>query len=139
MEFRQSTQSDFDFVTEHSLYKSGEKDVPSQVRYAYTLDHGDYILGIGGFEMITDTTAWAWLELTEYVGSHLIPTFRVVAEYIDIFCKNHKIRRLQAWVDKDFPEGIRTVRHLGFQEEYMLKDFLGKGKNAIMFVKYFGE
>lgn len=137
MEFRQSTEDDLKFAAEHSLYEPSGKEKMDTVDFVYTLDHGDYILGIGGFRMITDTTAWAWIELTEFVGKHLVPTVRVVSEYMEIFCKNHGIRRLQAWVNKEFAEGIRTTRHFGFEEEYMMKDFLGKGKDAIMFVKYF--
>lgn len=139
MEFREATEADLAFVSQHSLYGSDGKEQPDRIDYVYTLDHGDYILGIGGFRMITDTTAWAWIELTHYIGSHLVPTIRVITEYLQIFCKTHRIRRLQAWVPKGFSEGMRTVRHLGFEEEYTLKDFLGKGRDAILFVKYFEE
>lgn len=137
MEFRQATDEDLKYVSEHSLYPPTGKDQSDFCDYSYVLDHGKYILGAGGFQPITSTTAWAWIELTEYVGSHLVPTVRVINEYMEIFCKNHHIRRLQAWVAKDFPEGLRTARHFNFEEEYMMKDFLGKGKDAIMFVKYF--
>lgn len=136
MEFRLSTETDLEFVSKHSLYEE-ENNQPTQLDHIFTLDHGDYILGIGGFRMITNSTAWAWVQLTEYVGRHIEPTYRVIKEYMEIFCKDHNICRLQAWVKKDFHEGIRTVRHLGFQEEYMMKDFLGKDKSAIMFVKYY--
>lgn len=137
MEFRKATEEDLQFVIEHGLYPPTGKEQSEPIDFIYTLDHGDYILGVGGFRMITDTTAWAWIDLSEYVGRHLVPTIRVIAEYMEVFCKNHHIRRLQAWVDKEFKEGLRTARHLGFEEEYMMKDFLGKGKDAIMFVKYY--
>jgi hypothetical protein len=137
MDFRESTQADLDFAAEHSLY-GGDKDQPDRIDYAFTLDHGDYILAVGGFRMITNSTAWGWIELTEYMGPHLMATYRVISEYMDIFCENHKICRLQAWVRDGFKEGFRVMRHLGFEEEYMLHDFLGKGENAIMFVRYYG-
>jgi hypothetical protein len=137
MEFRQATEADLKAVVENSLYPSQGKESTEAIDFIYTLDHGDYILGVGGFRMITDATAWAWIELTMFVGRHLVPTVRVIAEYMEIFCKNHNIRRLQAWVAKGFEEGIRTTRHLGFEEECVMKDFLGKGKDAILFVKYF--
>lgn len=136
MEFRQSTREDLEFAAEHSLYPD-DKDQPDQIDYAFTLDHGDYILGVGGFRMITNTTAWAWIELTEYMGPHLVATYRVISEYMDIFCREHKITRLQAWVRKGFTGGMRMVRHLGFDEEYMMKNFLGNGQDAIMFVRYY--
>jgi hypothetical protein len=137
MEFRQSTEEDLKFVEKYSLYPSSGKVISDQIDFIYTLDHGDYILGVGGFRLITDSTAWAWIDLTEYVGSHLVMTLRVIKEYMEIFCRDHHIRRLQAWVERGFTEGLRTVRHAGFVEEYMMHDFLGKGRDAIMFVKYF--
>ncbi len=136
MEFRQATESDLNFVKENSLYPIEEKEV-AETDYVYTLDHGDYILGVGGFRMITGTTAWAWLELTDYVGGHLVPTYRVIKEYMEIFCRDHHIVRLQAWVRDGFMEGMRTVRNLDFEEEYLMKNFLGMGCHAILFVKYF--
>lgn len=136
MEFRESTEADLEFAAEHSLYPS-DKDQPTRIDYAFTLDHGDFILAVGGFRMITETTAWGWIELTEFMGPHLVATYRVISEYMDIFCRDKKIRRLQAWVRKGFTEGMRTMRHLGFDEEYMMKDFLGEGQDAIMFVRYY--
>lgn len=137
MEFREATEKDFEFAAQHSLHKTGGKDQPDRIDFGYTLDHGDYILAVGGFRLITDTTAWAWIELTEYVGSHLIPTCRVISEWAEIFCRDHNIRRLQAWVPKGFEEGMRMVRHFGFEAEFLMKDFLGKGQDAMMFVRFF--
>lgn len=140
MEFRIATQEDLDFVSEHKLYPNDDdKKGPERTDYVYTLDHGDYILGVGGFRLVTNTTAWAWFELTEYVGDHLVPTYRCIVEWMEIFCKNHGIIRLQAWVEKGFTQGMRTMRHCGFQEEYMLKDFLGQDRDAIMFAKYYND
>lgn len=137
MEFRKATEKDLEFVEQNSLYPTSEKDQTEAIDYIYTLDHGDYILAVGGFRMITDSTAWAWTELTKYVDGHVIPTYRVISEYMEIFCKNNNIIRLQAWVASDFVEGIRTAEHLGFMKEYLMEDFLGKDKDAILFVKYY--
>jgi hypothetical protein len=137
MEFREATEADLNFVNQHGLYPPTGKERMDRIDFIYTLDHGDYILGVGGFRIITDTTAWAWIELTEYVGAHLVPTVRVINEYMHDFCKRYNICRLQSWVAKDFAEGLRTVRHFNFEEEYTLKNFLGKGKDAILFVRFF--
>lgn len=139
MEFKEATEAELSFATNHSLHGTTDKGTPERIDYVYTLKHEENVLGVGGFRMITDTTAWAWIEPTEFIGGHLVPTYRVINEYMAIFCKNHGIRRLQAWVEKGFSEGMRTVRHCGFEEEYMMKDFLGKGRDAILFVRYFGE
>lgn len=137
MEFRLATESDLKFVKEHSLYPPTGKENSDCIDFVYTLEHGDYIIGVGGFRLITDSTAWAWIELTEFVGSHIIATYRVISEYMQRFAENHSICRMQAWVEKGFAEGHRTALHLGFTVENTLKDFLGKNRDAIMYVRYF--
>ena len=138
MDFRIMTADDLAFVDAHPLYPAERKERKDDQDFNFALQHGDYVLGVGGFRMITDTTAWAWVQLTSYVGHHIIPTIRVITEYADIFCKKHKILRLQAFVRADFPEGHRLVEHLGyFREGPVMKDFCGKGIDAHLYVKHY--
>jgi hypothetical protein len=64
---------------------------------------------------------------------------RRIREYIDIFCREHKILRLEAWVDVNFNEGLRLVKHLGFHPESRKINFLGKNKDAWLYVRFFDE
>ena len=149
MDFRIMTAEDLAFVDAHLLYPDERKERKDDQDFNFALQHGDYVLGVGGFRMITDTTAWAWVQLTSYVGHHIIPTIRVITEYMDGyylkdgthkpgFCKKHGILRLQAFVRADFPEGHRLVEHLGyFREGPVMKDFCGKGIDAHLYVKHY--
>lgn len=134
MEFREATTEDLKVCSEHSLHELDTKSTVSKEDFAFVLDHGDHILCAGGFQMITDVCAWAWIMPTKYVGSHWVPTIRVIKEWMEIWCKEHEIVRLQAWVKVGFDEGIRTAEHLGFIKEYKMNNFIADGVDAWLYV-----
>ena len=134
MNFRETTQDDLDFVSNHSVSRGILKRQPKRIDFCYTLEHEGKPLGIGGFRLINETTAWCWVDMTDRAGSHLIPAYRVVKEWMDIFVKEHGIKRLQAYVEMDFPEAIRMVQHLGFEKESIMKNFVGD-KDVSMYVR----
>ncbi len=134
MEFRETTQEDLDFVANHSVSRGILKRQPECIDYCYTLEHEGKPLGIGGFRLINETTAWAWVDITDCAGGHIIPAYRVLKDWIDIFVKEHGIKRLQAYIEMDFPEAIRMVQHLGFEKESIMRSFVGD-KDASMYVR----
>ncbi len=134
MNFRETTQEDLDFVARHSISRGIQKYCPEQVDYSYTLEHEGKPLGVGGFRLINMTTAWCYIDLTELSRSHLTSTYRVIREWIDIFIQEHGLRRLQAYIECDFPEAERLANHLGFKKESVMKNFMGD-KDAFMFVR----
>lgn len=134
MNFREMIQSDVDFVKDHSVSRGIFYKQPEVTDFSYTLEHEGEILGIGGIRLINPTTAWAWIDMTHYAGNHIIAVYRVIKEWMDILCKEKGIKRLQAYIEMDFPEAIRMVRHLGFKEESVMKNFMGD-KDAFMFVR----
>ena len=95
-------------------------------------------LGIAGFRFINDTTAWCWLCMGEAATQHLTESFRCLATWIPSFCRDFGVRRLEAYVEVGFEEGIRLVEHLQFEEESRMKDFID-GNPAIRFVRFFGD
>ncbi len=131
MEFRESTTEDVEYADNHSISHE-TKDVPEQIDYLYTLEHEGVPLCVGGFRMINHTTAWCHVDLTDKAGSHIIEVYRVIKEWIESFCKEHGIIRLQAYVREDFPEGMRMVKHLGFDYEFTMEKFMGD-KDALMY------
>lgn len=134
------TKEDYEFVSEHPLYPSDKGDPMTPYFEAFTFEYHGQVMGCGGFQMITETTAWAWLCMTENVGHNLIPTVRVIKEYLDKWCKSHDIIRLQAWVKIGFAQGARMVEHLGFVEEGPpMRHFCGQGAPAQLYVKMFQE
>lgn len=134
MIFRETTQEDIDFVANNSISRSVFKNQPKKTDFRYTLEHEGKILGIGGFRLINAITAWCWVDITNCVGSNNRAAYRVMKEWIDIFAKDHNIKRLQAYVECDFPGAVRMVRHLGFRWESDMKNFMGD-KDAFMYVR----
>lgn len=134
MNFRETTQSDIDFVAEHSVSRGIFKRQPEQIDFCYTLEHEGKPLGIGGFRLINMTTAWVWTDWTSLAQNHLVIAYRTIKEWIDIFAKEHGIKRLQAYIEVDFPEAVRLVEHLGFYRESTMKNFVDD-KDAFLYAK----
>lgn len=134
MEFRETTQADLEYVADHSVSRGIQKYQPEQVDYCYTLEHEGQVLGIGGFRLINLTTAWCWVDITHLAKNHIIVCYRVVKEWMDIFVKEHNLKRLQAYIEMDFPQAVRMAQHLGFKKESIMKNFIGD-KDAFMYVK----
>ena len=137
MEFRQTTEADIDFCAEHGISggKFGEKG--EEIAHSVTLEHNGQVLAIGGILKITDCTAWAYVELTKYAMDHIYTVYRVVRDWIEIVCKEHGIIRLQAWVETGYQEREVFAEHLKFNNEAFMRDFIGKGKPAYLYVRYF--
>lgn len=127
MIFRTAKQEDFE---------STMKNQPESVDFYYTLEHEGEVLGVGGIRLIVPTAAWCWFSLTENAEGHIVVVYRTIKEWMFELVKEKKIKRLQAYIDPDSPEAIRTVQHLGFEKESVMENFLGD-RNALLYVRIF--
>ena len=134
MEFREATQDDLDYMADHSVSKGIQKACPEQLDYTFTLEHEGKPLGVGGFRFVNATTAWCWVDLADGAHGRINTAYRTIKEWMDLFAEEHNIKRLQAYVECDFDEAIRMVRHLGFERESIMKNFVGD-KDAFMYVR----
>jgi len=134
MNFRETTQADLDYMTDNSISRGMQKLCPEQVSYMYTLENEGVPLGHGGFRIINAYTAWCWLDMSHNAGGNIIYIYRLLRDKIKSFQEEHNLRRLQAYVECDFPEAIRMVEHLGFYKESTMKNFIGD-KDAYMYAK----
>ena len=136
MNLRETTIEDLRFVAEHSISR-GAKEIPEQSDFPYTLDHDGEIMCTGGFRLITMTTAWCYLSLTDRAGGHMIHLHRIIRDWIDNFVEEHDIKRLQAYVEEDYTEGVTLVTHLGFEWESNMQNFNGN-RDAGMYRRLIG-
>ena len=134
MKFREMTNEDFEYLKSHSASRGIFKNTPARTEYSFSLEHEGQLLVSGGFRLINLRTAWCWLDMTHHAGSHIQTLYRVISEWIDVFVDEHHLTRLQAYVDPDFPEAIRTVQHLGFERESNMKNFYGD-RDAFLYVR----
>lgn len=134
MIFRESIPEDVLYMAEHSINQKCDRKQEETIDYTYTLEHEDKPLMVGGFRMITTTTAWCWVDLSPEIGKHLIPAYRLIREWIDLFAQEYNIKRLQAFVRTDVPENERLVKHLGFVCESVMPCFFGND-SAYLYVR----
>lgn len=139
MKFREATNKDFEICCEQGI-SGGKFDSFGEIEsHAWTLEHNGEILVVGGFLMITQTSAWGWFEMTQECLNHITETFRVIKDWLNIYCNERGISRIQAFVDTGNHRAIRTVEHLGFYRECTLKYFLGQYKDAYQYAKLFDK
>ncbi len=138
MNFRELKQEDIEAVENDSISRGILSKQPEVIDFGYTLEHEGKILGIGGIRLINLTTCWCWLDLTHYLSEHIITAYRVISEWMIILAKDKGIKRMQCYIEVDFPESVRMVKHLGFHQEHIMPKFVGE-KSAYLYVKYFGE
>ena len=134
MKFRETTQEDIDYVKDHSISRGILDKQPERTDFCYTLEHEGKVLGIGGFRFITLTTAWCWLDVSDQNQQYWPESYPIMKEWIDIFVKEHNIKRLQAYIECDFEKAIRMVKQLGFEKESLMKNFVDD-KDAFMYVR----
>ena len=123
MEFREATESDLAFVGRHTISRGFFAKQPPRVEWVYALEHEGQILGVGGLKLMNPSTAWAWFDLTEFARGHMLIVYRVIRDVLTSTMAEHGLRRVMAVVEPDFPKAIRTIEHLGFEREAILKNF----------------
>ena len=136
MEFRDTTQEDLDYMADNSMSRGVQKSCPDQISFMYTLADNGIPLGIGGFQLINQHTAWCWVDISPVGHDNVRQSYRTIKEGIENFAKEYNLRRLQAYVECDFDKAIRMVEHLGFERESTMTNFVGD-KDAYMYKRIF--
>lgn len=125
MELRELQQSDIDFLKDHSISKSSGAKIPQQVDIRVAIEENGVCLAIGGIQGINTVTAWCWLDMSDEAGKHVVIVYRIIKTWLDEMVEKMGIKRLQCYVECDFEEGHRMVKHLGFEYEHTMPCFIG--------------
>ena len=133
MELRPATAEDLSEVAKTSI-SHGEKEAPESLDFVFAIDDHGKILAVGGAKVITESTAFVWLNLAEEARSRMILIYRVVRDWLDGWEESRTPCRLMAAVRTDFEEGKLTVEHLGFEIESVMPKFFGN-EDAYMYVR----
>lgn len=139
MQLRETVPEDFVYCKMNSISNGRYEPEDGNIDYSATLEEDGRVLAIGGIVRITEATAWAYLELTRFALDYIYSVYRTIKEWTDGLCKKLKIVRLQAWADCGKEESILMLEHLGFEQEFLMRDFVERGRPAYMFVKYYYE
>ncbi|MCF1458349.1 MAG: GNAT family N-acetyltransferase [Shewanella sp.] len=78
---------------------------------------------IAGLEPIWEGRWAAWLYPSESFKRHYRSVFKATVQILDKFFSEYEVRRLEATVPVNFPEGRRWLEHLGFDVEGMLRRY----------------
>lgn len=138
MILREMMQSDMDFVAKYSISRGVFSKQPEIISFSYALEHEGNILATGGIQLLNPTTGQCWIDLSSFAGKHIIIVYRTIKEWMEVLCKEKKIKRLQAYIETDFEEALRTIKHLGFEYENTAEKFFGD-KDGWIYVKFFGD
>lgn len=126
MQLREATPSDYAYLAANTASRGCFKNQPSRIEFSYALEHDGQVLGIGGIQLLNTTTAWCWMDWAQLgKEDHHRVLYRVAVEWLDIMMDQHRLRRVMASVDATFPEAIRTVEHMGFHREGVMRNFFG--------------
>lgn len=134
MLFRAMTTEDYEYLKDHSASRGIFKNTPDVTEFSYSLEHDGKLLASGGYRLINETTAWAWIDLTHDAGNHILSLYNATKKWTEEFVKDKGIKRLQAYIDPNFPEAIRLAQHLGFERESNMKNFYGD-RDALLYVR----
>jgi hypothetical protein len=136
MIFRQMNQKDVEYMKNHSVSRGILKNQPDNIDFCYALEHEGKLLGIGGLRLINPTTAWCWVDMSDNAEGHIITVYRTIKKWMYEFVELKKIKRLQAYIEPDFPKAVRMAQHLGFYKESIMTKFIGD-KDAYLYVRIF--
>lgn len=99
--------------------------------YAWTVEHNDEILMVGGIIKMWEGRGQLWALVSKYAGAHMVGLHRVVLEHI----AQYGFNRVEATVDVGFKEGVRWIKMLGFEFEGYMKAYRPDGSDMLLFAR----
>jgi RimJ/RimL family protein N-acetyltransferase len=138
-----------DFKPEDALAINGilEPGILGHSRYAeWAAQHKDYgpaftgirngeIIGCGGIMILWEGTGEAWATLAPATKHSPKDVFYCLRKGLEIIGEAYELIRIQAIAKPSFPESVRLLRHLGFEEEGVLRKYWEGGIDAVMMAK----
>lgn len=99
---------------------------------AYTGLAGGRVVACAGILPCWEGRAVTWAYLDENAGEHMLALHRAVKRFLD----NCDIKRIEATVDCEFPEGHRWARMLGFELECKrMRAYRADGGDSALYVR----
>jgi len=131
------TKEDLEYFIEHGINDTSHYVEGEDLSVTAVFEMDGRRLAMGGIVRLTKTTAMGWVELVPDAGSHIIKVYRTIKAWRDKTCREQGIIRFEAWIDVDNDVAIRFNEHLGLRKESVMKNFMGIGKDAFMYAKFY--
>ncbi len=98
---------------------------------AFTGVVGDTVIGCAGCIDQWDNRTIAWALVSASAGRHMVSVHRAVAGFL----AQAKSRRIETFVDAEFPEGRRWMSMLGFKQEGRMEAFSPCGRDFDLYAR----
>lgn len=98
---------------------------------AYTMLKDGLPVICAGIAPVSAGRAVAWAVLAAEIGCAFIPAHRAVKKFLDA----QTFRRIETYVQSDFPEGHRWALMLGFEFEGRMGAFFDDGRDGDLFAR----
>jgi hypothetical protein len=99
---------------------------------AYTMLADGVPIACAGVQEAWSNRGIAWALITVDAGKHMCALTRAVKTYLDDFAK---WKRVEAYVDTRFPQGLRWIDILGFNIEGVMSNFTPDGADNFLCAK----
>lgn len=76
-----------------------------------------------------------WAAVAKDAGRHMLWLHRATARYLEAVQATHRLRRLEATVEKGFAVGCRWVELLGFEFEGEMRAFGANGETHLRYAR----
>jgi RimJ/RimL family protein N-acetyltransferase len=102
---------------------------------AYTVLDGDKVVAIGGVQDIWTGRGAVWAFLSYDMRKYMRFCHSAVLKFLEM---TKTYNRIECVVDKDFPNGHRWMKLLGFKREGIMEKYLPNGEDVVSYsrVKY---
>lgn len=137
MRLRPFQPSDLDNIdTQEEQAFEGQYFAPDMVAaacaYGFTLEHEGIIIGCGGIVPLWQGRSVAWTLLSVHVKRHMV----VATKYARAALESCGVARVEMYVKKDFPQGHRWARMLGFDlEAETMRAFYPDGSDFSLYAR----
>lgn len=115
------------------LIPSGRVDLSPLVPHGlvWTGEVDGEVMAIGGVEPIWENRAVAFMFISGNSGPHFRSVHKAVRDFLD----NTPFRRVEAYVDVGFKEGVRWMKMLGFELEGHMRAYGPDGRDMLLYAR----
>lgn len=115
----------------NDLLQPGVVESLAAAGQSFTAIEGDQVIAIAGIAIQWEGRAIAWALISEDAGKHFLAIHRAVKGFLD----QADIRRIEAFVDSDFKQGMKWIEMLGFENEGLMRKFSIIGNDCYLFAR----
>lgn len=108
--------------------------------YGWTCEDNGRIVGMGGIVVFWKGVGEAWIIVCDdNDASQGAQVYWTLAGQLGRIVAEERLWRVEAQVRTDFPDAIRLVKLLGFEQEGLRRHFAPDGQDMILFAKVYDE